>query len=97
MLQQMQLIGDNANDTPRYAAHNSFVTNPLQQTCGVISDVYPEEQCEFVRQTPECTDDMQFLDYMSFLYCVAPVPWLFAFKLIMVVRVEAVFCVYDFI
>lgn len=79
--------GDNANDTPHYAAHSSFVTNPRVQTCGIITDVYVDEQCDFVRRTPECTDSMQYLDYMEFLYCFVPMPALFPVKLIGLVRV----------
>lgn len=41
-----------------------------QQLCSEIRDIAPNLQCKFATNTPTCHEDMQFVDYINFIYCM---------------------------
>lgn len=40
-----------------------------QSACGYVFQVPFEQRCDFVRETEDCHDMVNFIDYMNFLFC----------------------------
>lgn len=46
-----------------------FKNNKFQQSCHYILELDPDDQCEFVESTPECSETVHYIDYIMLVFC----------------------------